>query len=333
MENACSRCGRAGVVYVRRYSGERLCRACFLETFERRVYRTITRYDMLREDDTIAVALSGGKDSIALLKVLAKIERRFPRARLVAVTVDEGISGYREEALEYARRVCEELGVEQVLVSFSELYGLTMDEAVRDGYLDELGLGPCTVCGVMRRRAIELGAMKAGATVIATAHTLDDIVQTYLMNLLRGDLNHQPLGLRRESEGVLPRVSPFRLTPQREVILYAVYTGIPMQEVECPYGHLSQRALIRSFLTEFEERFPGSLYAALMAIEGRLISGLQEDRKVGEGGGRCGVCGSPTFREVCRSCELISQIAGIRASRLRRSAAIVGDLMAGARSA
>jgi len=320
------------VAVVRRYSGERLCRACFLETFERRVYRTITKYDMLREDDRIAVALSGGKDSLSLLKVLAKIERRFPRAELVAVTVDEGIGGYREEALDYARRACEELGIEQVVVSFDELYGLSMDEVVRDGYLDELGLGPCTVCGVMRRRAIEIGAMKANATVIATAHTLDDIVQTYLMNILRGDLNHYLLGVRREGEGVIPRASPFRLTPQWEVILYAYYNGIPMQEVECPYGHASQRFLIRSFLTEFEERFPGSLYAALMAIEGRLLSS-QAVKEGAAGGGRCRFCGSPTFREVCRSCELIALISGIRAERVRRAPGNIDGLLAKARSA
>ncbi len=332
MAEVCGRCGKGNVAVVRRYSGERLCRACFIETFERRVYRTITKYDMLREDDRIAVALSGGKDSLSLLRVLSKIERRFPKAKLVAVTVDEGISGYREEALEYARRACEELGVEQVVVSFDELYGLSMDEVVREGYLDELGLGPCTVCGVMRRKAIEVGAMKAGATVIATAHTLDDIVQTYLMNILRGDLNHHILGVRREGEGVIPRVSPFRLTPQWEVILYAYYNNVPMQEVECPYGHSSQRALIRSFLTEFEERFPGSLYAALMAIEGRLLS--QQARKdTGEGGTRCRFCGSPTFREVCRSCELIAQISGIKASRVRRALESTCGLLAAARSA
>jgi uncharacterized protein (TIGR00269 family) len=332
MGEVCGRCGGGQVAVVRRYSGERLCRACFLETFERRVYRTITKYDMLREDDRIAVALSGGKDSLSLLKVLAKIERRFPRAKLIAVTVDEGIAGYREEALDYARRACEELGIEQVVVSFSDLYGLTMDEVMRDSYLDELGLGPCTVCGVMRRRAIEIGAMKANATVIATAHTLDDIVQTYLMNILRGDLNHNALGIRREGEGVIPRVSPFRLTPQWEVILYAYYNGIPMQEVECPYGHASQRALIRSFLTEFEERFPGSLYAALMAIEGRLLSSQSGKEGIAEGG-RCRFCGSPTFRDVCRSCELIAQTSGIKAERTQRALEGVRGLLSTARSA
>jgi uncharacterized protein (TIGR00269 family) len=152
------------------------------------------------------------------------------------------------------------------------------------------------------------------------------------MNILRGDLNHNALGIRREGEGVIPRVSPFRLTPQWEVILYAYYNGIPMQEVECPYGHASQRALIRSFLTEFEERFPGSLYAALMAIEGRLLSSQSGKEGIAEEG-RCRFCGSLTFREVCRSCELISQISGIKSERAQRALEGVRGLLSTARSA
>ncbi|MDW8043625.1 MAG: TIGR00269 family protein [Nitrososphaerota archaeon] len=310
----CAACGENPVAVVRPYSGERLCRSCFVRSFERRVQRTITKYDMLREDDRIAVALSGGKDSLTLLRVLAKIERRFPRASLVAVTVDEGIPGYREEALENARRACEELGVEQVVVGFEEIFGFTVSEAVKGGYAGELGLGACTVCGVLRRKAIELGAMRAGATVIATAHTLDDIVQTYLMNALRGDLNHPPIGLRRASSGAIPRVAPLRLTPEREVILYAYYTGIPMQEVECPYSAGSQRSLVRSFLTEFEERYPGSLYAALSSLENLLERAQSPDAPKR----RCRLCGFPSGQDLCRSCEIVSSIVDLKAERVKR---------------
>ncbi|MCX8202097.1 MAG: TIGR00269 family protein, partial [Candidatus Caldarchaeum sp.] len=83
------------------YSGEKLCRKSFIKTFEKRVVRTIGRYGLLRRDDRIAVAVSGGKDSLSLLHVLKKVEENFPRAELFAVSVDEGIPGYRDEALEY----------------------------------------------------------------------------------------------------------------------------------------------------------------------------------------------------------------------------------------
>ncbi|MEM2766682.1 MAG: hypothetical protein QXG75_06085, partial [Candidatus Caldarchaeum sp.] len=93
----CNVCGEGRVVYHRVYSGEKLCRKCFVKTFVKRVRRTIARYGLLRKDDRIAVAVSGGKDSISLLHVLKKIESGFPKAELFAVTVDEGIEGYRDE--------------------------------------------------------------------------------------------------------------------------------------------------------------------------------------------------------------------------------------------
>ena len=83
---------------------------------------------MLDYDDHVAVAVSGGKDSLTLLNVLVRLEGRFPKSRLTAVCVDEGIDGYRDEALELARRACSRLGVEQVVVSYRELFGVTTDE-------------------------------------------------------------------------------------------------------------------------------------------------------------------------------------------------------------
>ena len=95
-----SACKRKEPFFYRVYSGERLCKKCFAESIEDKVRATIVKYKMLSYNDHVAVAVSGGKDSISLLEVLAKMERKYPRATLVAVTVDEGIKGYRDEALE-----------------------------------------------------------------------------------------------------------------------------------------------------------------------------------------------------------------------------------------
>lgn len=98
-----------------------LCKRCFTQSVEEKTRATIAKYQMFRFDDRIAVAVSGGKDSVSLLHVLAKIELRHPKARLVAVTVDEGIRGYRDEALKIAAENCEKLDVEHRVVSFKEL--------------------------------------------------------------------------------------------------------------------------------------------------------------------------------------------------------------------
>jgi len=257
---------------------------------------------MLKYDDRIAVAVSGGKDSLALLRVLAKIEAKFPESSIVAITVDEGISVYRDEAIKNAEDFISKIGnIEHVKVSFKELFGFTLDDVVRDGAVDRAGIKPCTVCGILRRRALDIAARQVGASVIATAHTLDDVVQTYLMNMFRGDIDKQPFGIRTELEGFVPRVAPFKLTPESEVVMYAYLHNIPFQSHVCPYARTSMRDMIRNFLTEYEESYPGTLYTALTSFE-KLIKPSSVSLQ------KCEVCGVPTSRRICRACEILRQL-------------------------
>ncbi|MDJ0271900.1 MAG: TIGR00269 family protein [Aigarchaeota archaeon] len=295
-EVVCNVCHDGKAVYYRVYSGERLCRTCFVKTFEKRVIRTIGRYKLFKPDDKIAVAVSGGKDSLSLLYVLKKIERRFPRAGLLAVTVDEGIEGYRDEALEYVEEVTRMLEVPLYKTSFEEVFGKTLSEIVASRQFRLSGLAACSVCGPLRRRAINIAAKRAGATVIATAHTLDDVVQTYFLKTFRGELGTSEIGLRLEGP-FIPRVAPFRLTPEREVVFYAYLHNIPFQSQVCPNAADSMRNMIRRFLAEFDERYPGSLFAALRSFEKTTTLGKKIQMV-------CSSCGEPSSRELCRVCEL-----------------------------
>ena len=142
---------------------------------------------MLSYDDHLAVAVSGGKDSLSLLHILAKQKRFRPKTSLTAVTVDEGIAGYRNEALEIAAANCKKLEIPHHVVSFKELYGFTLDEIILEPEVKETGLTACAYCGVLRRKAINIGARQFHEKV-ATAHTLDDEAQTILMNIFHGDV-------------------------------------------------------------------------------------------------------------------------------------------------
>jgi len=304
----CNRCRSDRAVYKRAVSGELLCKSCFIESFEKRVKKTISKYDLFREDDRIAVALSGGKDSLALLKLLWKLEREFPMASVVAVTIDEGIPGYRDESLKLAVDFCRKMGVEHHVYTFRELFNVTIHEYMSTSLRERVGLGPCSLCGILRRRAIDIAAEKVNATVVATAHTLDDIVQTYFMDILRGDLPKGLIGVRTRDVSI-PRVAPFRLTPENEVVLYAYFSGIFFQETPCPYASFSQRDMIRSFLTEFEDNHPGSLYAAMARLE-ELIS--RYEREVGKN--RCRICLSQTSGDLCRACQVVEELLQLRAT-------------------
>lgn len=102
--NVCDVCRRREVFFFRPYSGVRLCKRCFVKSIEDKTRATISKYRMFQFDDRIAIGVSGGKDSVSLLHILAKIEREYPKASLIAITVDEGIKGYRDEALKIDRK-------------------------------------------------------------------------------------------------------------------------------------------------------------------------------------------------------------------------------------
>ena len=304
----CTACKRREAVYFRPYSGERLCKKCFIESIEEKTRATISKYEMFEFDDRIAVGVSGGKDSTSLLYVLEKIEREFPKSTLVAVTVDEGIKGYRDEALKIARKNCEKLGVEHHVVSFKKLFGYKLDEIVELMKKREAELSPCAYCGVLRRRALNIAAREVDADKLATAHSLDDEVQSILINILHGD----PLRLARAKpvteevhEKLVRRVKPFCEIPEREIAFYAYLKNIEFQSFPCPYAPQALRSEIRIILNRLEERHPGMKYTIFRSIE-RIRPALERmaEKELKE----CRICGEPTTGEICKVCELLQEL-------------------------
>lgn len=257
---------------------------------------------MLTFDDHIAVAVSGGKDSLTLLKVLRKIEKRFPKATLTAVTVDEGIRGYRAEAIGLARDSCKELEVGHVIVSFRQLFGKTLDQIVRS----RRDLSPCSYCGVLRRRAIHMAAREVRATKIATAHNLDDEVQTILLNIFHGDVNRiARIGpvLIDLSGRFLARVKPLCEIPEKETALYAHLAGVRFQTCPCPYLETAFRNDIREMLNRVEERHPGTKFTIFRSVE-RLRNSLKASL-TSVGLRNCLRCGEPTTGTICEVCKML----------------------------
>ena len=310
LTTVCSACKSREAFFYRTYSGERLCRKCFVESVEAKVRASIANYGMFNFNDRIAVAVSGGKDSLSLLHVLVKMEQLHPKASLVAVTVDEGISGYRDEALEIARANCKKLGVAHHLVSFRQLYGYSLDELVaRARQKGETELTACAYCGVLRRRALNVAARAVGANKIATAHTLDDEVQTILLNIFRGDVSR----LAKEkpvTDEVHPRfvrkVKPFCEVPERETALYAYIKRIKFQDTPCPYASEALRNDVRAMLNRMEEKHAGTKFAVFRSIE-RLRPVLDEVAKK-DYAGECVDCGEPASQRLCRVCQMLKQV-------------------------
>ncbi len=296
----CSACARPAIVDAP-YRGGHLCdahlRASVEERFRREMHRQLPGF----RRGTVAVALSGGKDSSVALALAAAYFARRPTVTVVAVSVDEGIAGYRGAGLQAAARLCASLGVEQRVVRAQEELGTTTDAlAHRLG-----GTPPCSYCGVWRRQLLNRAARETGADALVLGFNLDDLAQTVLMNLVHGDLDRlvRMAPHRRRQPGLVPRVAPLATVPEREVYLYARSRELPFDHGECPHAGRAQRNLFRRIVWELEEAQPGTRQALLSTHE-QLVARWLAAEAVGAPQ-RCRGCGEPSSGELCRACEYL----------------------------
>jgi uncharacterized protein (TIGR00269 family) len=287
-------CCQDPAVYFDRVGGSHLCREHLLKSVENQVFQYLNKIHDI--PDTIGVAFSGGKDSTALLKVLSSIQDIIP-CRFIALTVDEGIEGYRLDTIKAAEDTCQKLGVEHYIIRFSDLFGSSLDKFVTNSERNA-----CTICGILRRRALEVLARDHGIKVIATGHNLDDHAQTTLMNAISGDINKVFAGYG-PSAWYARRIKPFAHVGEREVTLYAILTGFFRDLPECPYAVTSLRGEVRNLLSGYERKHPGSMMNASMWEEG-LRKNLG-DKFQREPYKTCSICGWPGSGQECQVCTVL----------------------------
>jgi uncharacterized protein (TIGR00269 family) len=264
---------------------------------------------MFQEDDRIAVAISGGKDSAVLLDILHRIESNYPNSEIVPVTVDEGIQGYRNDALEAAQELSKSLDLELVVLSFKDLIGHSLDEIVDKR--NEKSLGACSYCGVFRRRVLNEAAKRIGAKVIAMGHNLDDEAQTVLMNIMRGDsrrIVRTNVPRSRSIKGLVPRVKPITELSERDIVAYAHHLELPYHDVPCPYAGEAYRNDLRLFLNEMEHKRPGTLMAVLRSAE--TMTDIFLESSSAWKPMMCERCGMPSPSIVCKACKMLEEIGG-----------------------
>jgi uncharacterized protein (TIGR00269 family) len=307
----CAHCPQPAVEHIR-YAGVHLCRSHFLGFVEKRVKRTVREQGGIPQGATVGVAVSGGKDSIVCLRLLHQIlAPRLPPeqggqsergdVRLVVLSVDEGIKGYREAGLEAAAATAKALHLEHQVISNQKLLGLTMDEV----HTVKQDQNECSYCGVFRRNALNHIAQETGCDLLATGHNLDDSAQAVLMNLTTGDPSRLArLGPHTHPKpGMVPRFLPLRWIPEREAALTAILQGWAYDDQECPYAVNAQRGLYRDMLLRLEQQQPGTRHSLLRTLDTLkpLLASL--DDNAGQYG-TCRICNGPASQELCQTCRL-----------------------------
>lgn len=303
MTRTCSKCKKPSITFIR-YNGTHLCKEHFIQYFEKRVKKEIKKQGKTEGGCKLGVAVSGGKDSIVALHITYGIFSKRANSKIYAITVDEGIKGYRDESIEYVQKYCKKLGIEHHVISFKDIVGTTMDEIAKKH--DELG--ECSYCGVFRRLCLNIKAKELGVDKLVTGHNLDDMAQSILMNFTNGDMKKLArLGPHKKIQpGLVPRMLPLRNIPEKENALYAILKNIAFHDGECPYSTRALRGDFRDIVDTLEYNNPGTRHSILNSYDG--IKELLLEKYPPVNLDKCPECGEPTSQKRCKSCILKARI-------------------------
>ncbi|XP_044733418.1 cytoplasmic tRNA 2-thiolation protein 1 [Chrysoperla carnea] len=292
-------CGKNAAL-KRPKTGDALCKECFFWAFETEIHETITSGNLFSPGNKVAIGASGGKDSTVLAYVLKVLNERYNYGiELILLSIDEGITGYRDDSLDTVKQNKIDYNMPLTILSYKELYGWTMDEIVA-----QIGRkNNCTFCGVFRRQALDRGAAQLKVDCIATGHNADDIAETVLMNVLRGDLAR----LRRctavitSGEGTIPRVKPLKYTYEKEIVMYAHFRKLVYFSTECVFAPNAYRGHARTLLKDLEKVRPSVIMDIIHSGETLQISKTAKMPQVGV----CKSCNFVSSQEICKACFLL----------------------------
>ena len=219
-----------------------------------------------KNNELVCVGVSGGKDSLVLLDSLNNMSKTH-NFRIIAVTIDEGIPGYRDEALKIVENFCSKLKIEYKVFSYKKLFDLTLEESLH--LRNDEKQSSCSICGTFRRRALDHAAKEINADVIATGHNLDDMVQTFLINILSGDINKIGWMDPDISAKKTRKIKPLSEIYESDIVFYAFTNNFPFQSEPCPHMDEGIRTEIREWLNSLESNHSGiknNMYKSILKI-------------------------------------------------------------------
>ncbi|RYP47946.1 hypothetical protein DL768_006101 [Monosporascus sp. mg162] len=275
----CAICKTERALIKRPKNHQKICKGCFIRIFEDEVHHTITSSQLFSRGEKVAIGASGGKDSTVLASVLKTLnERHNYGVDLVLLSIDEGIKGYRDDSLETVKRNAVQYDMPLKVVGYDELYGWTMDQVV-----ETIGKkGNCTYCGVFRRQALDRGAKMLGIKHVVTGHNADDVAETVLMNLLRGDLSRLSRAtsiVTGSNASEVKRSKPLKYAYEKEIVLYAHHKKLYYFSTECIYSPEAFRGSARTLIKSLEKVRPSAILDVVRSGEdmARLVPGAAPD--------------------------------------------------------
>ncbi len=302
----CRRCGQSAAVNMRQYKLA-LCKPHYLDWFREQTERFIGKYKMFTRDERVLVAVSGGKDSLALWDVLIRLGYR-TGGLYIDLGIDEGI-GYSDLSQEKVQKfVADRPGLPLEVVDVAQLYGATVPVAAG---MSIRGRGrPCSVCGMTKRHIMNRVALDGGYDVLVTGHNLDDEVAVLFGNTLHWQVEYlarQGPVLPAAGGNLVRKAKPFCRFYERETAAYALLAGIDYIYDECPFASGATTLANKDMLNRLEEHHPGTklqfYLGFLRAKEAGAFPSVVEQSSLRV----CPTCGQPTSADdrcsFCRTWE------------------------------
>jgi tRNA-5-methyluridine54 2-sulfurtransferase len=297
----CKRCGERAVIELRRHNAA-FCQACFERHVRGQVERAIDDHEMFAPGDRILVAVSGGKDSLALWDVLLDLGYA-----ATGFYLGLGIGDYSDRSGQVARRYADGRGAELIHVDLDAEYGYDIPTAKRKG-----SRSSCSVCGLSKRYLFNRVAQDHGFDVVATGHNLDDEAATLLGNTLRWQTEFlaRQFPVLAGKPGMAKKVKPLYRLSERETAAYAVLRGIDYVVEECPLVAGNTQLKYKDAMNHLEAGSPGtkaSFYLGFVERAAALFKG-EDDVELSE----CERCGQLTTGRFCAFCRAVAQVKGLR---------------------
>jgi tRNA-5-methyluridine54 2-sulfurtransferase len=301
----CKVCKGRAEVDVRRHNAA-FCGQHFVEHVTNQVARTIKQFKMFRADDRLLVAVSGGKDSLAVWDILLGLGYD-----ATGFYLDLGIGGYSERSKQAVVAYADRKQAKLIVRSLAEEHGYTIPELAR-----LTGRTPCSGCGLNKRHEFNRVALEEGFSVLVTGHNLDDEAATLFGNVLHWNVDQlarqapvleaRDLGSASELEPALVRkVKPLVRVAERETAAYALLKGIDYIVEECPMVEGNTQHRYKEAVGLLEEVSPGTkqqFYFGFLKEAGRFAAEDSADVVA------CVRCGAPTVswtkeEVVCSFCK------------------------------
>ena len=290
---------------VRRHNA-RFCQECFLHHVREQVRKTVEEFDMLAPGERVLVAVSGGKDSLALWDILLDLGYDAD-----GLYLGLGIGSYSDESGAITRAFAEKRGGNLVEIDIPEDYGFDIPTAAA-----VTRRVPCSACGLSKRHLFNKAALDGGYPVVATGHNLDDEAAVLFGNVLRWSTEYlgRQLPVLPAREGFARKVKPLIRLGEREMAAYCVLKGIDYMIEECPNAVGNKHLGYKEALNAIEDQSPGSKAAFYLTFIDRVAERFAVDAEEERLDLRaCDSCGAPTTSaDGCAFCKLQVRVVGGR---------------------